>query len=692
MPHQDHSILRLNQQGQNWLAPAACLLALAFPFIAYWRLIIPWAGYAIGNDFEILYYNYRVYLLDYLSNGHLPLWSPTEACGFPFASNPFAAIFYPLNFPLALLYGVLGGYSKLDHQIFTILGLGLFSMGSVVWLSGSLQLPRTASLLGATLAAINFKLAEALRFPNAIHAIAWYPWILACITSIFRQAPNNRIRYHLGLCGALICLITAGYPYVAYYGIFIFTPYTILCGLAAYSRGVRVPKIAKQLSFLLLAVGITLLIVSPYLSQMWSTLQQTTDRAGTSFDFSTSHKFTWNDTLASLFFPPAAQTEGWIYPGVLGLALTMYYFVFAGTFDTDRQREWWQSRLLKFTLLLWYLFICAITHSADSSLFGFLWDTLPGFSSMRVWGRLQIVLVPLLAFTSAAGFTELMARIKESGGNRADPKVSALLASFGSIYCVIGLVQVALYFEPRHVYWIKFHSSFTGSELAFIVLGACGACAVLIALHLFCHSRTQNFRLLALFIAGLAAIELTPWICGIWGIPASETDSHHEILNLPTRIDQGFAKPRQPCFGLSLGSAFCYQPWDNWYYNRYTSFLQKWGEQDRISRDTLIGLRGGGKLFFTYDLASANPALVLKDSQAWSGNIRVIRYTGDALEFEVESKVLGYILAIDNWDQNWRAQVNGIEVPCELALETFKAVKIQPGKSFVKLWYEPFWR
>ena len=44
-------------------------------------------------------------------------------------------------------------------------------------------------------------------------------------------------------------------------------------------------------------------------------MQQTTDRAGKDFDYSTAHIFGPTDSIGAWIFPPATQIEGWYYSG-----------------------------------------------------------------------------------------------------------------------------------------------------------------------------------------------------------------------------------------------------------------------------------------------------------------------------------------------------------------------------------------
>jgi len=68
------------------------LILIFFPFF----LLLPHTlnFLTMGNDFELLYYSYKKYIFEAISEGVFPLWSPSEGAGFPIVFNPFAQIFY----------------------------------------------------------------------------------------------------------------------------------------------------------------------------------------------------------------------------------------------------------------------------------------------------------------------------------------------------------------------------------------------------------------------------------------------------------------------------------------------------------------------------------------------------------------------------------------------------------------------
>jgi hypothetical protein len=378
-----------------------------------------------GNDFDHLFYEYKLHLLASLSQFRFPLWSPSEAAGFPFYSNPFAQAFYPLNIFLAAFYSVAGGYSLLDHQRFTIAGIAIFSLGTFLWLR-SLDLGLRPALFATLACSVSFKLAEIIRFPNAVHAAAWYPWILLSVTKLTSsQRSETYWRHAFLLAFSIICLLTAGYPYYAYYSLFLIGPYVFLLLVPGLRRRFGWQGDGPNRHGLALALFsglVATLACAPYLSKMNQLLAQTTDRTKASFEFATAHEFGFTDTIGSLVFPPAAQAEGWHFVGITALLIVLLYFAtgkrtIPGPETKSGEPIGVSDRWLKTVFLLWIGTIVFITYGRRSPLFVLLWHYLPFFSRLRVWGRLNIVLVPIFAWLLAIAYSHFEKILKgEPGG------------------------------------------------------------------------------------------------------------------------------------------------------------------------------------------------------------------------------------------------------------------------------------
>jgi hypothetical protein len=289
--------------------------ARAWPFAYFYPLVgvLPGRCLGLANDFVAFYYSYKVYLLDFMSRLQLPLWSPSEAAGFPFYSNPFTQSFYPLNLPLAVFYRVAGGYSPLDHQRFTVLGVAILCVGLWVWLR-SIGLPARAALVASAVAGVSLKVGEILRFPNAVHAAAWYPWILWAAGRVAHaRSARQKAGATLLLALFLSLLLTAGYPYYAFYAAFLVGPYVLLLLVPRLASGLELPAPVRPLrsaALLLAGAAGAAVLCGPYLLKVLQLLDQTTDRGGASFDYATAHTFTAQDTIGSLLYRPPPRPRG----------------------------------------------------------------------------------------------------------------------------------------------------------------------------------------------------------------------------------------------------------------------------------------------------------------------------------------------------------------------------------------------
>ena len=324
------------------------LLAIAvfcWPILYLFGHVFPVNGQytMIGNDFLTLYYKYKVYLLASLADFRFPLWSPSEAAGFPFYTSPFAQVFYPFNALLVVWYKIFGGYSPADHQLFTVLGISIFALGLFMWLR--LVNSNTRAVVFATLVmSVSFKVTELVRFPNAVHSAAWYPWVLYALTRImFSGSIKEAVKAGALLILFGVCLCTAGYPYYVYYAVFLFLPYLLaflVKPLRARLFGEREVSLKRALMTLAAAGLVTLLLCGPYLMSILQLMSQTIDRAGRDFRYSTSHIFSFEDTVGSLVYPPASSTEGVVFLQYHGTIDNRSLSVWPAGHNRRQRRRW----------------------------------------------------------------------------------------------------------------------------------------------------------------------------------------------------------------------------------------------------------------------------------------------------------------------------------------------------------------
>ena len=83
----------------------------------------------VGNDFEIYYFTYKKYIFELLKDGHIPLWSPSEASGYTLVFNPLTQFFYLPSWLHYLISFIFNDLSKYSFLIYTISAISIFNIG-----------------------------------------------------------------------------------------------------------------------------------------------------------------------------------------------------------------------------------------------------------------------------------------------------------------------------------------------------------------------------------------------------------------------------------------------------------------------------------------------------------------------------------------------------------------------------------
>jgi hypothetical protein len=672
-----------------------------WPFLYLFRHVVPINGTyaAIGNDFIGLYFKHKVYLLANLAEFRFPLWSPSEAAGFPFYTNPFAQACYPFNILLAVWYKLAGGYTPLDQQIFTVFGLSIFALGLFMWLK-SINKNTRAALFAALVMSVSFKVTETIRFPNAVHSAAWYPWVLYAITQIMLSPSLKKAaQYGILMTFSLICLCTGGYPYFAYYSQFLFVPYLLIF----FIKPLRIRLIGpasinwrRALISLVLAATAAGLICSPYILGVKHLVSQATDRGGTNFAYSTHHTFNFEDTLGSLVYPPAASTEGWYFFSITALLiLLIYLFARKSPSSNDKSAAPPCDLTTKLFFLVWFAAISYITYGRDSYLFALLWKYMPGFSRLRVWPRLNIILVPIIAWALSLAYAwfESVLSDADTSKNRkllfvSDPLV-IILAGYSAI------IAVQLYFYISNIYdpmWPAYFKELSSQRFLFIALGCASAVFVILILILsrkfsFASARANTIILATLVF--IAFFELRHTGARIWTYEGTVRPNRPK-LNVTTMMSQAFAISRTDYYGtITLVPAFNVGTIENWYFDRYVQFLKSTAEEAE-ARKILLGVFDGTRIFFSETIQHKTVTSFLQDAGRYTKAAgRLVSYNGDELKWEIEAPVAGYLSFIDNWESGWKCFVDDSPAEIELLFGTFKSVHLAPGRHRVRFCYQP---
>jgi len=651
--------------------------------------------YTVGNDFVPLY-AYKVYLLDFLVNFRMPLWSPSESAGFPFLASPLTQAIYPLNIPLAVYYWWHGSYGLIDHTWYSALGISIFACGMFAWLR-QFRWKETYALIAALITSIAFPLPELLRFTFAIHNYAWLPCILFYLTDIFRTPLEKKsFQYYLGMGFVLFSFVTASYTYYVFYSIFLLIPYSIVLLLNPCRRriGFAEWKFSFKPIFRIFLVGATtLILLSPYLINIVVTLFQVTGRGIRDFDYSTQHLFSWIDILGSFVYPPVASAEGWFYIGIIPLSLLINYFISPKT-DPNKniQEQWYQSPAVKITLAGLIIFVLSLAMGRDSIIFKFFWDNLPFFYSFRNWGRFCIMLLPLFGFGLAASLEVFFSQLTELHKNYSNKAFYLTLARWTALYLLLFAAQsYARTFELNGTWSASFYNLNSRIWLFQVSIIVSWIVLLLVIILSFWKKFPGFSRVIPPILVLVTFFDLFPVGAFQWLVITYPEENPPGRLNLINNaIPSSFRYPRT--FGksnISLTPEYSMGPYPTWYYARYWDFFFKYASEEEIFNSFLGKDNKGRRIFITPSIDYQTIAGFMKDAENFPGTYEVTGYDGENLQVDVESREAGFLSFIDNWDPFWTVKVNDEPAKLEKLFDTFKSVKIPAGKSTIRFEYKP---
>ena len=641
---------------RNGVAVAA-LIAFLLVYLAPFMLKGP-ALSKIGNDFEILYANYATYSVDAARAGITPLWNPNEGAGYPFYNNPFTAFFYPGRILYFILAAASPVYSWYHHQLYMVAGIVLFALGLYAWLRGRLIDPG-AAILAAGVVAIGFRIADIYRFPNAVHAAAWMPWILYAYDKWLDKRIGRGFVFGIF---AMVCLGTAGYPYYTVYAA------ALIASYVALRIGEGVPW--RRALTTIATMGIpAAFIVLPYYRSMSKLLSQTVDRTGKSFGYGTLHTWTWTDLLGSLVFPPSAMSEGWLYCGVLPILLVLV---------------WTAVKKPSGAVLLWVVGLTLLVQlfAAGTGSFAFpaLWTYAPGVSSLRIWPRMTVILLPPLALLIAVAYNGIVsARVPDRLIQHRVWRIALVIAALQIILLTSKTFSVyyTLYFEPS----MPPRGFVTATFVAAIFL------------TVWTFHRTKASLLWAVLALLVTASDVGVYGRQIWRFEG-EAKIPTEALSLRKYYSQFFTVPRKASIGMDIPYQPTYGLMNNWFYGRYAEFVKNYSAQPAFAE--FMGSKGR-KLFFAQTINTAPENfnewfgdLIHFEASTASTATPVGQYDGNRLQLKYHTADVCYLIFTDNWDPDWRATLNGKPVPVEQAFGTFKAVHIpDAGDGVVVFEYVP---
>jgi len=721
-------------------------LLIIFPFIFLAPLTFQYLE--VGNDFELYHFAYKKYIFELLKSGHIPLWSPAEGAGYSLIFNPLAQFIYIPSWILYIFCFLIGDLSKYSFLIYTITAISIFNVGLFLYLR-TFNINFKIALTTVLITSLSLKITELLRFPNALHTFAWFPWILYGINSVLLNT-NYKKNFVIIFFSSLM-LLTAGYPYYIFYGFILFLFYFIFLLFKPVKQNLFFEKKTNILSnknFILKCFypAITALVLSsPWLLKISQLMNITRGRNISDISFSYLGSSNIYDQIGSWIYPPFSMAEGWYYFGAASVFLIVVLMIFSIFFNKSSSN---QDLILKYFFIFFiFLFLLnyQFSNSEGSLIFSIVWKNIDFIQNFRFWLRMNIILVPIISVILALSINKFVNILNENDLSVKKKLNYAITISFVLIF----LTQIYFIFfsDYKNLFWDtwqliridyaenllpKFFSFFVnlykGSIYPVFFLISFVLVLSINNIYNFSNIFKKRNYLFIYLILFISICELF-FLSNIqWSIPYRYYDDGYEKLqlkknyNFPNKdalndLNMAFLSNR-----VSLEKSGNNRYEGNTYYRNNKKFninyINYWGNEKhtklfdkyfqrngKFKEDLDFSIRANikyfygmdnfsKKIFYSKDLKHDDILSFLNDSKSYEIQnefyFELIKYNGDELIIDINVDKHGWISLIDTWDSNWKVYVNKKEKNLMKLFDAYKSVEVQAGNSEIRFVYKPF--
>ncbi|HEX8599368.1 MAG TPA: YfhO family protein [Chloroflexia bacterium] len=391
-----------------------------------------------GGDLVSLYFPGYAFAANQIQNGTIPLWNPHLFSGMPFAADVQMGLFYPLNWPLFLLFDL--DYAHLEWLL--IAHYWLASAFTYLFLR-DIGLRRLGALAGAVVFAFcGFMTAHLGHMPMILVA-AWLPLELLLLRRALVTKGAAGWAWGIGAGLSMGVAALAGHAQIFAYGMLAAGLLWLYLFLGQERLTVRgaVPWVLKGA----LAVGLALAVAAVQLLPSLE-LSNYSIRAAVSYEEASEFPAqpvsllnlflprVYGTNPTTYYFGPWQTTENWGYCGVVTLALAAAGVVLR------------RARMMGFFALL--VGLAFVTMVGDLSIVGaWMYKFAPGFGKLRDTGRMLELMGFGLAGLAGFGLDALVAAF---GSKEQDKRRNAmwwLVGLSGALMLVAVLILPMFYRE-----------------------------------------------------------------------------------------------------------------------------------------------------------------------------------------------------------------------------------------------------
>ena len=228
----------------------------------------------------------------------------------------------------------IGDLSKYSFLIYTISAISIFNVGLYKYLK-TFKISEEFILTAILITSVSLKLTELLRFPNALHAFAWFPGyfmglILVKLSSILKKLFSYfNFKFHDLYCRlSILHFIRINTIFRIHFVLLIIKNKNNIYG--TYNLNF-VSNITFFIQVSLPAIFAAILF-SPIYLKTSELMEITRDRNLSDINFSLHGSSNLYDQIGSWVYPPFSFAEGWYYFGatsvyILIVSVLLYFFL-----------------------------------------------------------------------------------------------------------------------------------------------------------------------------------------------------------------------------------------------------------------------------------------------------------------------------------------------------------------------------
>lgn len=690
-----------------------------------------------GSDFQQIHYPLLKFIVGTVhESGTLPLWNPHQFLGYSVVGNPQYGLFYPPNWLLLAFpgSGIYTGITLLTIAHVWCLGLGVFVLARQ-WQASPL-----GAFLAAGIVALGTYPASKIYAGHyaVILTMAWLPWLLA---GAQHTLSHKHWRSILPGAAALGMAILAGHPQFVYIGL-IGVAMLVIYHLWETRKGAWGRKLWHSLLMVFCGIILGAVTALPAYDYQSETVR---GQANDSLDFANQHAIPPHQ-LASLIIPdvfgtPTTDTGYWgeafyeemtAYVGILPFLL-LYSFL-------GRRRRTWLFAAMLIIGGLW------LSLGADAGLYALLYYLVPPARGFRAPGRFLILTTIGLALLAALLLTDMQKHFlsKEYSKTFSRRVFLPTVIVLGGITLLLLFGDDALYDESArndHIQRQLLYSAFFMAALASMIVA--GQWFPKIAPFVLVFLALGNVWWAA---APLRNSDTTVALSALWEqadklIPDGDDGQYGRIIQTgsPPGIingaswtghfspqgydpispagwsrlveatgtfiqDPGSATNRlfgvryvvagQPLANYGFATAQYFSPINNeapyyFYENPATLARVYVSGTYHIETDTesaLTRIQAGEVDRGDAVLLPEDPNCTVSGDM---GEASIIEYTPNRVRISAQSTGGGILVLSDQYDEDWRASVNGKPAPLLQINTTFRGVCLPDGEHVVEFSYRP---